>query len=437
MEAKKKIWLSLAKMSGYELKYVQEAFDTNWVTPLGPNVDAFEKSLQIYLFRSQEEGNVVALNSGTSALHLSLIHLGVSAGDEVLCQTFTFVATANVIKYLGATPVFVDSEFTTWNMSPAKLRDTILWRISVTGRKPKAIIFVNLYGMPARIDEILSVANEFSIPVVEDAAESLGSEYKGRSCGTFGDIGVLSFNGNKIITTSGGGALICRNKDIAKRTMFLATQAREQAPHYQHEEVGYNYRLSNISAGIGRGQLLELEEFIYARRRNHVLYTRLLANVDGISVHQNPSDDYKSNFWLTCIVIDASKFGATSDEIRELLASEEIESRPLWKPMHLQPVYKNEPYIGGNVAAELFKNGLCLPSGAGLSNDDIHRVVSVILSLHKKKSIPVYKRERRHVQIDFHRLFSYILPGKKIEVSLTNRLTAGSLKIISMLHFPF
>lgn len=436
MEAKKKIWLSLAKMSGHELKYVQEAFDTNWVTPLGPNVDAFEKSLQIYLFRSQEEGNVVALNSGTSALHLSLIHLGVSAGDEVLCQTFTFVATANVIKYLGATPVFVDSELTTWNMSPAKLRDTILWRISVTGRKPKAIIFVNLYGMPARIDEILSVANEFGIPVVEDAAESLGSEYKGRSCGTFGDIGVLSFNGNKIITTSGGGALICRNKDIAKRTMFLATQAREQAPYYQHEEVGYNYRLSNISAGIGRGQLLELEEFVFARRRNHDLYSRLLSNVPGITVQENPGFEYKSNFWLTCILVDANKFGATSDQIRVLLDSEQIESRPLWKPMHLQPVYQNAPYLGGNVAEDLFLNGLCLPSGAGLSNDDIRRVVNVILSLCKNKGNNIRRAKRVRYHLSFKEAVHFKSDENRVEANWFNRFVTGSLKVIGFFHFP-
>lgn len=437
MEAKKKIWLSLAKMSGHELKYVQEAFDTNWVTPLGPNVDAFEKSLQIYLFKKHNIGNVVALNSGTAALHLGLLHMGVGNGDEVLCQTFTFVATANVIKYLGATPVFVDSEPLTWNMSPAKLRESILWRIAVTGRKPKAILFVNLYGMPARIDEIRMVANEFDIPLLEDAAESLGSEYKGRSCGTFGDLGVLSFNGNKIITTSGGGALICKDDITAKRTLFLATQARENEPFYQHKEIGYNYRLSNISAGIGRGQLLELEEFIYARRRNHDLYTRLLANIEGVSVQQNPSDDYKSNFWLTCIVVDAAKFGATSEQIRLYLAAEDIESRPLWKPMHLQPVYQNEPYIGGSVAKDLFENGLCLPSGAGLSNDDIHRVVSVILSLYKKKQITVHKRKRGRVKVNFQNVFSFIIPEKGYSINWLSRLSAGSLKIVSMFHFPF
>lgn len=435
MEANSKIWLSLAKMSGHELKYIQEAIDTNWVTPLGPNVNAFEKSLQVYLFRKHEEGNVVALNSGTAALHLGLMQLGVGAGDEVLCQTFTFVATANVIKYLGATPVFVDSEHTTWNMSPTKLRESILWRIAVTGKKPKAILFVNLYGMPAQIDEIRTVAQEFGIAVLEDAAESLGSEYKGQNCGTFGDIGVLSFNGNKIITTSGGGALICRDAAIAKRTLFLATQARENEPFYQHKEVGYNYRLSNVSAGIGRGQLLELEEFVYARRRNHDLYSRLFSGVEGISVQQNPNAEFKSNFWLTCIVIESKKFGATSNEIRELLESEEIESRPLWKPMHLQPVFENEPYIGGNVAENLFMNGLCLPSGAGLTNDDIRRVVSVMMRLYKKNHVPVQRKKR--VKLNNTPVMSGSSFGLGVQMTWFNRLLSGGLRIVNMIHSPF
>ena len=306
----KKLWLSLAQMSGNEMGFVQEAFDTNWVAPLGPNVNEFEKSLQTYLGYKKDDANrVVALNTGTAALHLALLQLGVGVGDEVICQTLTFAATANVIKYLGAKPIFVDSESSTWNICPDSLVRAIEWRIAETGNLPKAIIFVNLYGMPAQIDRLQTISNKYCIPLLEDAAESLGSEYKGKKCGVFGDFGVISFNGNKIITTSGGGALVCKNEKAASKTLFYATQARENEVHYQHNEVGYNYRMSNISAGIGRGQLMAIDTFVDARRRNHRLYAKLFKNIRGITVQENPGKDYNSNFWLTNIIIDSKEFG--------------------------------------------------------------------------------------------------------------------------------
>ena len=373
-----RIYLSLARMSGEEQKYIQEAFDTNWVVPLGPNVNAFELSLGEYLGHDKQ---VVALSSGTAGIHLALIQLGVGAGDEVICQSFTFAASANPIKYVGATPVFVDSEPDTWNMSPRFLREAIEHRLAKTGKLPKAIIPVHLYGMPARMDEIMAVANEYDIAVVEDAAEALGSEYKGRKCGTFGEFACLSFNGNKIITTSGGGALVCSTTAQAKKTMFYATQARDEAPHYQHSAIGYNYRMSNICAGIGRGQMTVLDNFVARRRQIHARYRALLQGVAGVSLLENPSDDFNSNHWLSCIVVNEAEAGFSRETLRLRMDAANIETRPLWKPMHLQPVFADAPFYGDGTSELLFDSGLCLPSGAGLSDDDVDRVVEVLKSL--------------------------------------------------------
>ena len=374
----KRIWLSLAHMGGHEQKFIQEAFDTNWVVPLGPNVNGFEKDLRGYL---NDDVHVVALSSGTAAIHLALVQLGVGPGDEVICQSFTFAASANPIKYLGASPVFVDSESDTWNMSPVHLREAIVDRIAKTGKKPKAIIPVHLYGMPAKMDEIMAIANEFEIPVLEDAAEALGSEYKGKRCGSFGEFACLSFNGNKMITTSGGGALVCSTEEEAKRTMFYATQARDDAPHYQHSHIGYNYRMSNVCAGIGRGQMMVLDNHVARRRAIHQLYKKELEGIAGITVFDNPSSDFNSNHWLTCIVVDPVIAGFSREDIRLKMDSENIETRPLWKPMHLQPIFEGVPFYGDGTSEALFDRGLCLPSGSSLTNDDILRVVQVISSL--------------------------------------------------------
>lgn len=374
----KRIWLSLAQMGGEEQSFIKEAFDTNWVVPLGPNVNGFEQDLKHYHALDKQE--VVALSAGTAALHLGLVMLGVERDDEVICQSFTFSASANPITYQGAKPVFVDSEPDTWNMDPALLREAIEDRIQKTGRKPKAIIPVHLYGMPAKMDEIIAIAQEYEIPILEDAAEAIGSEYKGKKCGTLGTYGALSFNGNKMITTSGGGALICPDREAANRVTFYATQAREQAPHYQHEKIGYNYRLSNICAGIGRGQMQVLDEHIARRRAIHSLYNQGLESIPGIEVQQNPSTQFNSNFWLTSILIDPKQSGFDREQLRLRLEEENIESRPLWKPMHLQPVFAACPYYGGSVAEGLFERGLCLPSGSGLSDDEISRVIGVIKS---------------------------------------------------------
>lgn len=374
----KRIYLCLAHMSGKEQDFIREAFDTNWVVPLGPNVNAFEEDLKHFVGQNKE---VVALSAGTAAIHLGLIQLGVSTGDEVICQSFTFCASANPVAYQGATPVFIDSEEDTWNMDPALLEEAIKDRIAKTGKKPKAILPVHLYGMPARIDEICAIASKYDIPVLEDAAEALGSEFKGQKCGTFGTFGVLSFNGNKMITTSGGGALIVPDEAAKKQTMFYATQAREPFPYYQHEKIGYNYRMSNICAGIGRGQMFVLDEHIARRRAIHLLYTELLKDMPGIEVQRNPSEDFNSNFWLTCILIDPEKAGFTREDVRLHLADENIETRPLWKPMHLQPVFKQSPFYGDGTSERLFERGLCLPSGPTLTDDDICRVVETMLSL--------------------------------------------------------
>ncbi|MCG2611275.1 aminotransferase class I/II-fold pyridoxal phosphate-dependent enzyme [Flavobacterium sp. SM15] len=374
-----KIWLSSPHMGGGEQKYIQEAFASNWVAPLGPNVAGFETDLEHYL---NENSFVGALSSGTAAIHLGLVLLGVKRDDEVLCQSMTFSASANPILYQGAVPVFVDSEPDTWNMCPKALEEAIVDRIA-KGKKPKAIIAVHLYGMPFKADEIKTVAQKYNIPIIEDSAEALGSHFKGKKCGTFGDIGVLSFNGNKIITTSGGGAIVVPTKELKDRAVFFATQSRDNAPHYQHSEIGYNYRMSNICAGIGRGQMEVLDSHIASRRNVNSFYRDFFASIDGVRVLQEPTSDYFSNHWLSAIVVDSSEIGKTREDLRLALEKENIESRPLWKPMHLQPIFEKYPYYGGNVAEQLFENGLCLPSGSNLSQDDLSRIDGVLKNFFK------------------------------------------------------
>ena len=374
----KRIYLCLAHMSGKEQMYIKEAFDTNWVVPLGPNVNGFEKDLEEFV---GEGKHVVALSAGTAAVHLALLACGVKPGDEVLVQSFTFCASSHPITYLGATPVFVDSEVDTWNMDPVLLEEAIQDRIEKTGKTPKAIVPVALYGMPYKVDEIMAVADRYGIPVIEDAAEGFGSRYDGRMLGTFGKYGVLSFNGNKMITTSGGGALICPDGEAKREIMFYATQARDAAPHYQHTHIGYNYRMSNICAGIGRGQMFVLDEHIARRRAIHSLYVDLLKDVAGITVMENPDSRFASNFWLTCILVDPKLAGKSREDIRLRLDSENIETRPLWKPMHLQPVFTDAPFYGNGTSERLFDIGLCLPSGPTLTDEDIRRVVDTIRAI--------------------------------------------------------
>lgn len=405
-----RIYLCLAHMSGNEMQYIQEAFDTNWVVPLGPNVNGFEKDLETYVGQDKK---VVALSAGTAAVHLSLLALGVTTGDEVICQSFTFCASSHPVTYLGATPVFIDSEKESWNMDPALLETAIKDRIAKTGRKPKAIIVVYLYGMPGRIDEILEIARRYDIPVVEDAAEGLGSRFDGQVVGTFGEYGVLSFNGNKMITTSGGGALICPTEAAKNRVMFFATQAREAYPYYQHEEIGYNYRMSNICAGIGRGQMTVLEDHINHHKHVAQLYAELLRDVEDIDVHLNPNSRYDSNYWLSTITIspdlhikgeedvyktaiEGAVGGAAGvvhaggslhtnlepnrnvEALRVWLDKAGIESRPLWKPMHAQPCYKDAPRYVNGTSDGLFRIGMCLPAGPYVSDDDVRRIVESI-----------------------------------------------------------
>ncbi|MCU7567221.1 aminotransferase class I/II-fold pyridoxal phosphate-dependent enzyme [Riemerella anatipestifer] len=374
-----KIWLSSPHMGGNEQKYINEAFVENWVAPLGPNVNQFEGDIKKYLGENIE---VAALSAGTAALHLALIILGVKAGDEVVCQSMTFSASANPIAYQGATPVFVDSEKETWNMCPLALEEAIKDRIA-KGKKPKAIIVVHLYGMPAKMNELTAVASKYEIPIIEDAAEALGSSYKGQKCGTFGEMSILSFNGNKIITTSGGGALICKTSEQKDKAVFLSTQARDNAPHYQHSEIGYNYRMSNICAGIGCGQMEVLDERITQRRANHQFYIDLFKNMEGVEVFTEPSEDCFSNHWLSAVVIDAQKAGFSREDLRLKFLEDNIESRPLWKPMHLQPVFADAPYYGGRVAEQLFENGLCLPSGSNLTDADRQRISEVVYKLKR------------------------------------------------------
>ena len=352
------------------MKYVQEAYDTNWVAPLGPNVTGFEQDLKTYL---NSENQVAVLSSGTAAIHLGLILSGVRAGDEVLCQSMTFSASANPIAYQGATPIFIDSELDTWNMCPNYLEKAIKDRIA-KGKKPKVIIVVHLYGMPAKIDQILAIAKKYEIALIEDAAEALGATYKGQKCGTFGDFGILSFNGNKIITTSGGGALVCKTEAGKNKAIYLATQARDNGVHYQHSEIGYNYRMSNVLAGIGRGQMEVLDKHIGYRRANNTFYKELFRNTKGITVFQESNTDFYSNHWLSAITIDENITGFSREMLREALLKENIESRPLWKPMHLQPVFKDAPFYGEKISEQLFERGLCLPSGSNLSKSDLERI---------------------------------------------------------------
>lgn len=377
----KRIYLSLAHMSGKEQDFIKEAFDTNWVVPLGPNVNAFEEELQNFVGESKE---VVALSAGTAAIHLALIQLGVQAGDEVICQSFTFCASANPVTYLGATPVFVDSEEDTWNMSPVLLEKAIEDRITKTGKKPKAIVPVHLYGMPAKMDEICAIADQYEIPILEDAAEALGSEYDGRKCGTFGTFGALSFNGNKMITTSGGGALVCSDDEAKKKTMFYATQAREPFPYYEHEEIGYNYRMSNICAGIGRGQMTVIDEHIAHHRHIHSLYEEAFVDMDGIELKCNPTEKHNSNYWLSTILIDKDITGFDYEELRVALDAKGIETRPLWKPMHLQPVFKNNPAYVDGTAERLFNKGLCIPAGPCVTDGNVKYIINEIKALAKK-----------------------------------------------------
>lgn len=376
---KPRILLSYVHMGGTERDWVEKAFESEWIVPLGPNVDEFEHRLEKYLGAP----NVVALSAGTAAIHLALVALGVGSGDEVICQSFTFAASANPIKYQGADPVFVDSEPDTWNMSPDALEEAIIDRKKQTGHYPKAIIPVYLYGMPAKMDEIRAIANKYGIPIVEDSAEALGSEYKGKKCGTLGNYGCLSFNGNKIITTSGGGALVCRSKEEADRVKFYATQAREQRPYYYHETIGYNYRLSNVSAGIGCGQMDVLQPHVELRRAIHDFYTKELAEIDGLSVQQNPSTDFNSNFWLSTVLIDP-KTGKDPESLRQFMLDAGVETRRLWRPMHMQPVFADAPYYGDTTCETLFNRGLCLPSGSGLKEEELRYVADKIKEFFNK-----------------------------------------------------
>ncbi|SNV42362.1 UDP-4-amino-4-deoxy-L-arabinose--oxoglutarate aminotransferase [Chryseobacterium taklimakanense] len=378
MEIRSGILLSPPHLAGNELQFVKLALGQGRWASGGENLDVFEHRLDCFL----GSGYSVGLSSGTAAIHLALIILGVKQDDEVLCQSFTFSASANPITYVGAKPVFIDSEPETWNMCPEALEKAIKDR-TAKGKKPKAIIVVHLYGMPAKMEEITAIAAKYGIPLVEDAAEALGSTYKGQKCGTFGEMSVLSFNGNKIITTSGGGALVCRNLEQKNKAVFLSTQARDNAPHYQHSEIGYNYRMSNISAGIGRGQMEVLPQRVEARRKNHEFYTELFRNIEGVTVFTEPGADFYSNHWLSAVIIDPEIAGFTREDLRLKFLEDDIESRPLWKPMHLQPVFADAPYYGKKVAEELFENGLCLPSGSNLTDVERKRIKEALSALIK------------------------------------------------------
>ncbi len=374
----KKIWLSAPHFEGNEQKYIKEAFDTNWISSEGSNLVGLEDDLQDYLGQNCFVG---ALSSGTAAIHLGLILLGVKPGDEVLCQSMTFSASANPILYLGATPVFIDSEPDTWNLCPMALEEAIIDRIS-KGTKPKVIIAVHLYGVPYKIEEIRTIANRYEIPILEDSAEAIGSRYKGQQCGTFGDIGILSFNGNKMITTSGGGAIITKTKALKDKALFFATQSRDEAPHYQHSEIGYNYRMSNICAGIGRGQMEILDSHIGLRSKMHAFYVDLFQDIPGVTVFKTNNENYFSNYWLSSIIVEPRVTkGIDREAIRLAFEAENIESRPLWKPMHLQPIFEKYSYYGNEVAENLFEKGLCLPSGSNLTSADKARISDVITRL--------------------------------------------------------
>ena len=378
-----KIWLSSPHIGLNEINYVNEAFETNWIAPLGPHVNAFEEGLQ----NLTQTKHAAALSSGTSAIHLALILLGVKSGDFVFCQSITFSASANPIAYQGATPVFIDSEEDTWNMDPSLLRKA-LEEANQNGKLPKAIIPVHLYGMPAKMNEIVTIAKEFNVPIIEDAAEALGSNMNGKPCGSFGEFGVLSFNGNKIITTSGGGALLSSDGEMIEKARFLATQARDPAPHYQHSHIGYNYRMSNVLAGIGRGQLEVLNDRVNARRNNFERYKLYFSkhNKSGFNIQfQEEPQGYYSNRWLTCILVDpVSNKGLTREEIRLAMDEENIESRPLWKPMHQQPVFANSKNYLNGVSDKLFENGLCLPSGSNLTEEEFERIFNCLDNIFSK-----------------------------------------------------
>lgn len=378
-----RILLSLAHMGGTEIDYVNKAFETNWIVPLGPNVDEFERRLGSFL---NTDKPVVALSAGTAAIHMGLIMAGVEKDDEVICQSLTFSASANPVVYQGAKPVFVDSEPVTWNMDPEILAEALEDRKKKTGRYPKAVIPVHLYGMPAKMDEIMKVCADRGVTIVEDAAEALGSQYNGSFCGTFGKYGALSFNGNKIITTSGGGALICPTPEDAARVKFLSTQAREARPYYYHKHIGYNYRLSNVSAGIGCGQMEVLEDHLQRRRYNHDVYKAGLDNIPGVTVLCNPSEKYNSNFWLTTILLDPEIIKLTPDQVRIALEEKDIESRLIWRPMHMQPVFEDAPYYGGKVGEEIFNRGLCLPSSSSLTDADLNRVIDALHQILSPKT---------------------------------------------------
>jgi dTDP-4-amino-4,6-dideoxygalactose transaminase len=376
-----KIWLSSPHMGGTEQKYVNEAFNSNWVAPLGPNVNGFEQDISNYI-EIKNQFHTAVLTSGTAALHLALRMLNVVKDDVVIVQSFTFCGTTNPVSYQGAELVFIDSELDTWNMCPVALNDALE---HYKNRSVKAIMPVHLYGMPAKMYEIQQIADEYNVPIIEDAAEALGSKFKNQSCGTFGEMAALSFNGNKIITTSGGGALVSKNKHYIDQARFLATQARDEAPHYQHSLIGYNYRMSNIVAGIGRGQMEVLDERVAQRRANHQRYRNFFAGIDGVTFQTEPDADYFSNYWLTAILIDSELCGGISrEDVRLALEAENIESRPLWKPMHMQPVYEGTKFFGSGVCEKLFERGLCLPSGSNLTEDEFDRIFSALASIFKK-----------------------------------------------------
>ena len=376
--SKDKIWLSSPHMGGEEQKFVNDAFESNWIAPLGPNVNGFEEDLQKYA----GVGHAAALSSGTAAIHLALIMLGIEKGDEVLVSTFTFSGSINPILYQGAVPIMVESEEETWNMSPEYLEIAIKDRIKKKGKPPKVIVLVHLYGMPAKLDELLAICRKYDIAIVEDAAEALGSNYKGKKLGSFGDIGVFSFNGNKIITTSGGGALLSNNKEWVDRARFLATQARDQAIHYEHSQIGYNYRMSNIVAGIGRGQMLVLDNWVEKRRKVNMFYRELLERLPGISFLSEPNKNYFSNHWLTCILFNRDST-VSRDTLQQAMLEDNIESRPLWKPMHLQPIFKDYPYYGDGLSERLFANGICLPSGSNMTEEHFARIEETIIRIFK------------------------------------------------------
>jgi len=375
----KRIYLSLSEQSGFEQEFIQKALQTNWITSGGPNVDEFESALENYL---DEKSFVSALNSGTSAIHLALVLLGVKEGDEIICQSMTFSASANPILYQGAIPIFVDSELDTWNICPEQLEIAIKDRIK-KGKKPKAIIAVHLYGTPYKVDEIHAIADRYNIPVIEDSAEALGSSYKGKKCGSFGDFGIFSFNGNKIITTSSGGALITNSKELKEKTIFYATQSKDEAVHYQHSQIGYNYRMSNICAGVGLGQMKILDKNVDFRRKINVFYKEIFMDIEGVDVFESINENYFSNYWLSTILVEPYK-NRNKESLRLALENANIESRPLWKPMHLQPIFEKYPYYGNKIAENLFEKGLCLPSGSNLSIEDRKRIKEVIVDFFKK-----------------------------------------------------